>query len=36
MCGESMHLRQREQVTAIPGTPETARRTVAEWECPGV
>ena len=33
MCTEFMRLREWEQVSAIPGTSETVRRTLVEWEC---
>ncbi len=34
MCTEFMRLREREQISAIPGTSETVRRMLVEWECP--
>ena len=33
MCGEVMRLRERERLTTVPGTRETVRAKVAEWEC---
>jgi hypothetical protein len=33
LCGETMHLREREALERIPGTQQTARRRVREWSC---
>ena len=33
MCGESMHLETREQVSRVPGTPQETRRASTEWVC---
>lgn len=35
MCGESMRLKVRETNERIPGHPQTVKRVVREWVCPG-
>jgi hypothetical protein len=34
MCGEWMHLQERQTVTPVPGTPNVITRSVLEWVCP--
>ena len=34
LCGETMHLKQREVTDRVPGTSETKSRKVSEWVCP--
>jgi hypothetical protein len=34
MCGEAMHLHEREQPVQVPGNPEPTSRPVREWVCP--
>ena len=34
MCTEGMQLRERETVTRVPGTAETATLKFSEWVCP--
>ena len=33
LCGETMHRKEREQVTSIPGTGQQVRLPVTEWVC---
>lgn len=34
LCGEMMHLRERETVEVVPGSSETKRVKSREWVCP--
>jgi transposase len=34
MCGETMHLNNREVTERIPGSNETRTQTFSEWTCP--
>ena len=34
MCGESMHLNNRQVTQHIPGTNEERAHTFGEWTCP--
>jgi C4-type Zn-finger protein len=33
LCGEAMQIRERQVVSRIPGTPQTALMRVREWAC---
>jgi predicted RNA-binding Zn-ribbon protein involved in translation (DUF1610 family) len=33
MCGESMQLRTREEITRLLGSPQEVRTIVREWVC---
>ena len=35
MCGEAMRLKVRETNDRIPGHPQTVKRVLREWVCPG-
>jgi Zn ribbon nucleic-acid-binding protein len=34
MCGGHMQLKRKETTSHIPGTPQSNKRTTAEWVCP--
>lgn len=34
MCGDTMRLKEREEIQRIPGHSEVVRRTLREWVCP--
>ena len=34
MCGGHMRLKRVETTSHIPGTPQSNKRTTAEWVCP--
>jgi hypothetical protein len=34
MCGEFMRLVERQLTDRVPGTPQTATKTLQEWVCP--
>ena len=34
MCGETMHMRERESITRVPGAAHTTTTKSREWVCP--
>ncbi len=33
VCGETMRLEQREELSRVPGKPQLHRRIIREWIC---
>jgi acetone carboxylase gamma subunit len=34
MCGATLHVKERQIVTPVPGNPTPSVRTTREWVCP--